>query len=224
MERFIGSAAAREHHGLWASNATPRYDITALAYVLHPEDPRYLREFLAAKAGQVAPFHWPHGAFVHEKDGHVRLRPFDRPHRPYLAREKDALERLALLTDLTPAESTRLEALAHDPLAATSPVDVSLRDMLAEYRSNEVRADDTYKDKVVEFSGIVGDIQRSAIGGINIDIGTGAEFEQPTAVCFVDDSFKPGVVKLSKGDRVEMRGQVQGLMTEVVLEHCRPVP
>ena len=53
MNRYLSSVAAMPGEGTWAPArpGAPSKDFAALAYVLHPDDPEYLREFIAARKG-----------------------------------------------------------------------------------------------------------------------------------------------------------------------------
>jgi hypothetical protein len=182
----------------------PEADFAALAYWLNPSDADRLRVFIATR---------PIG------NGWQSSK---RPMRPYLARERFALRRLGLLTALTSAEQARLEDLDESArsLGDEPPEVVDLREMLHEYASNEVRADDRYKGHVVQFSGVAGSLQRGHIGGITLTVGTGAAFERPEVHCSFDDRQTARVKSLNKGDHVSVRGIVNGLAVDILIDHC----
>lgn len=196
VRTFIVSVKHRSNHGLWrkTDGDQPSYNAAALAAVIHRNDPVYFREFIAA---QRAVGRW----------GHIA-----DPHRPYLTREKAALEWLALMTSLTPEEQARLRELSKSSLADAPIESVSLRQMLSEYDDNEVRADNAYKGKAVEFTGTVSDVKKDAFGSIFVLVGTGKRYESPLGHCSFADRFAGDVAQLSKGDSVTIRGRVQGLV------------
>ena len=196
LTAYLASIKSQPHLGVWTPSTTtkgvPR-NFSALAWWVNPNDAGYAREFLAAR-----------------RDPAFAWAPVRDPYLPYLARERAALERLARITSLTDDEAGRLAELRASKLGDDPPTPINLTQLLSEYGSNEVRADDAYKGKVVEFSGTAGEIQRSAIGGISLAIGTGKRFETPKVKCFFDDAQTTKVKALSKGDSVRVRGRVQG--------------
>lgn len=204
----LSNIANGTRHGVWMpkqSGALP-VDFAGLAYWLNPDDAGYLREFVTAR-----------------RDGQIGWENSPKPVRPYLARERVALERLSMLTTLTAEETARLSELKASKLGDAPPEAIELAKLLKEYGSNEVRADDAYKNHVVEFSGIAGALERGAIGGITLPIGTGKPFERPVAHCFFDDAQTKRVKELNKGDRVRVRGKVDGLMMNVIVRSCEVV-
>lgn len=204
----MASNASAERLGLWKpkKNGTPPVDYGGLAYWLNPSNAMYMREFIAARRGGA--IGWENAA---------------KPVRPYLVRERAALERLALLTTLTSDEAARLADLKASKLGDAPPDEVDLAKLLSEYGSNEIRADDAYKGHVVEFTGVAGALERGTIGGITLTVGTGKPFERPQVHCFFEKSETEKVKALNKGDRVRVRGKVDGLMVNVIVRFCQLV-
>jgi hypothetical protein len=96
------AATKREPHlGTWSpwASGQPIHDYSALAAWLNREDAGYLREHIAAKSAGF--IHWT-----------TTINPAYPPVRPYLVSELDALNRLALLSTLTPEEESRRAFLA----------------------------------------------------------------------------------------------------------------
>lgn len=204
----ISSVASEARRGVWTpkkASGAP-VDFAALASYLNPEDAGYLREFITAR--REGPIGWENSA---------------KPVRPYLVRERAALERLALLTPLTTDETARLTELRTSKLGDAPPEEIQLATLLKEYGSNEVRADDAYRGHVVEFSGVAGALERGTIGGITLTIATGKAFERPQVHCFFEKSQTDRVKAINKGDRVRVRGKVDGLMMNVVIRYCELV-
>jgi hypothetical protein len=145
---YLSSIASTPHKGTWTPTrtGTPAKDFSALAYVLRPDAPDYLREFIAARAG----------------DGPNGWEDQETPYRPYLTRERWALERLALLGTLTSGEQERLGDLRASKWSGRYVEPVQLAELLSEYHDNEVRADSKFKAKVLSLAGIVGDVNTTA--------------------------------------------------------------
>lgn len=100
---------------------------------------------------------------------------------------------------------------------------MSLRTLLNDYKSNEVRADSLYKSQLVEVRGRVRDTKRDVLNDIYVTVGTGAEFEIPVVQCFLDESQAAQASALRKGQEVTVRGRVNGLMMNVSLHDCELV-
>jgi hypothetical protein len=109
------------------------------------------------------------------------------------------------------------------PPAAQPADEVSLAELLGEYSSNALRADGRFKDKVVQFTGTVGAIGPGDIGGTTLSLGTGKLFEHPVAQCYFDQAQTPKVKTLNRGERVHVRGRVEGLMMGVIVRACEVV-
>ncbi|RKH21917.1 DUF4352 domain-containing protein [Corallococcus sp. CA041A] len=100
FDAHLAAVRGEPNQGLWApyaKGAVP-HDFTALAALLHRENPEYLRARIGAKAKGPTTWRVPGGGGT-------------PPDRPYLSYEKDCYERLALLTQLAPAEQSRLDLL-----------------------------------------------------------------------------------------------------------------
>jgi hypothetical protein len=93
---------------------------------------------------------------------------------------------------------------------------IRLEDLLTAYRTNEVRADTTYKDRYYKVIG--GEVDSVTSGSVTV--GTGRLIEIPMAQCMLrsDQSAKAGA--LSKGRRVTVRGKVTGMLLNVILQDC----
>ena len=99
LRQHLAATKSEPHLGVWApwTKGAPVHDYSALAAWLNREDPTYFREHLAAKREGPAPW-----GDVGDKNP---------PARPYLVNELDALNWLALLTNLSPDEEARRAAL-----------------------------------------------------------------------------------------------------------------
>ncbi|MRG98138.1 OB-fold protein [Polyangium spumosum] len=97
---------------------------------------------------------------------------------------------------------------------------VSVKDILDEYKNNEVRADSKFKDKIIQIHGKVGDVKKDITDSIYVTVGTGAMLEIPEVQCFVRDSETKAAASLNKGDEVTVVGHVDGLMMNVLVKDC----
>jgi tRNA_anti-like len=194
----IESGAQEEHLGLWSKD----FDLTALAVFLYPGNTNYLRALIDAKASGLS----------------VGWEGDSKAFRPWLSRELDALELLAAFTPLNAKETEQLalrraSKLGHDVAKA------NLEKLLATYKSNEVRGDDTYKGLAIEVRGTVHEIAKDAFGSTFLRMGspglTGGFH------CKVNPAFLKGAAKINGGSVATVRGRVVGfVMKSVVAEDC----
>lgn len=85
--------------------------------------------------------------------------------------------------------------------------------MLADYKGNEVRADQTYKGKRLRISGTVTEIKKSFTDSIYIIMGTGrGMFEIPAAQCSFGDESTGHAASLNKGEQVTVECDCDGLL------------
>jgi hypothetical protein len=120
-------------------------------------------------------------------------------------------------------EPQPIAAPAPEPKPEESAPEVDIKTLLAEYKTNEVRADATYKDKYIIITGKVGEVKKDIMGKIYVTIGTGQMYEFPVVQCFIRETV-PDIrraAQLSKGDKVTAVGQVSGLMMNVLMKECR---
>ena len=129
------------------------------------------------------------------------------------------------------AQAPTTQAVAQQPTGqpdkpATSPrpkaaaVTVPLKELLSEYKDNEVRADSKFKGKSIETTGKVGDVKKGILGDTYVTVGTGKAFEIPMVQCFFGKDQTQKATSLSKGNKVTVRGRVDGLMMNVLVKDC----
>ncbi|MGK3965053.1 hypothetical protein WMF38_12825 [Sorangium sp. So ce118] len=126
-----------------------------------------------------------------------------------------------------PAATTATTAAAakqEEPAPREAAIAVDVKKLLGEYHDNEVRADSAFKGKLVQTSGVVGDVKKDITGSIYVTVGTGAMLEIPVVQCFVADGEADAAAALSKGQKVTVRGRVDGLMMNVLVKDCQINP
>jgi hypothetical protein len=104
--------------------------------------------------------------------------------------------------------------------AATPPTPVELKTLLADYKSNEVRADGLYKGKNIRVSGKVGMIKKDIMDHMFVTVGTGRDFEIPDVHCTLNEANAAKAANLTKGQPITVQGSVKGLMMSVLLDDC----
>jgi tRNA_anti-like len=190
----IAEDAAKPHAGLWSKT----HDLTALAVYLHPGNATYLRELVAARASD-ATIDWEGSADAY---------------RPWLSRERDALQLLSQVTTLNEAETERLNEIRASKLGDTIEK-VDLDELLATYKSNEVRGDDKFKGHSVQVRGTVHEIAKDAFGNTFLRMGSArliGGFH-----CKMNPAFLKQASKVDGGSTATVRGKVVGLVLKNVV-------
>ena len=93
---------------------------------------------------------------------------------------------------------------------------VAIAELLNTYRTNEVRADQQFKGKWVTVQHGQVDEVRSGY----VMIGTGKVLEIPQVQCLLKADQLGRASRLSKGRKVIVRGKVQGMLLNVLLQEC----
>lgn len=101
-----------------------------------------------------------------------------------------------------------------------SAMQVDIRQLLGDYKGNEVAADNRYKGNLVEVTGIVGDIKKDIMDNLYVTLGTGKQFEIPQVQAFFDDSMNNQLGSLRQGQRLTVVCTIKGLMMNVLGEDC----
>ena len=85
-----------------------------------------------------------------------------------------------------------------------------------EYNSNEIAADEKYKGKIIEVTGVIRDIGNDIMDNAYITL-VGDEYFGDIQCYFNEKSV---VAKLSKGKRITVIGSCSGLMMNVQINNC----
>lgn len=110
--------------------------------------------------------------------------------------------------------------------STTNPIDnvipevVSLAVLLGQYRDNEVRADELYKDKIIQTTGLVEMVKKDIINDTFVILRTGGDFEIPMVQCYFEKQLASQVSQLNKGDNITIKGHLRGLFVNVLVDKC----
>lgn len=100
---------------------------------------------------------------------------------------------------------------------------VTARQLLDDYRANEIRAKQIYEGKVIRVDGVVDSIGEDLLGDPFVSLTDGSEFSFQSVQCFFADSHRSELARLSKGDRVTLQGRGDGFLLNVFIRGCRVV-
>ena len=99
-------------------------------------------------------------------------------------------------------------------------VTVTADKLIKDYKDNEVKADDMYKDKVIAVSGEVAEIKKDLGGFPILLLKAPKRWIKVHCKCAKETSSK--VAKINKGDKVTVKGVCLGKLGNVNLGGCIP--
>ncbi len=96
---------------------------------------------------------------------------------------------------------------------------VSAVEFFFEYNTNELKADDQYKEKIIEVSGTVEMVyDDKQTESARVTLFTGDEFG--SVECIFELEQKPKALALNEGDLVVIKGYCEGMVTNAILNYC----
>lgn len=107
------------------------------------------------------------------------------------------------------------EAARGNPIASLSAVS-----LFGAYEDNEVAADEQYKGKILEVSGVVDSIGKDILNQPYIALSLGQPYKIGRVQCFFSDSDISKLAKISKGAEIRVRGKCIGKMGNILLHDC----
>jgi hypothetical protein len=114
----------------------------------------------------------------------------------------------------------------NNPLTKPVPIAVSARQLVEEYKDNEVRANDKYRWKILQVSGTIHQIRDAPNGRqVIVELKPGTELlVLDTVMCSFNQSDREAVSQLSKGNELTVEGLCEGkVLFGVGLQNCKLV-
>ena len=99
-----------------------------------------------------------------------------------------------------------------------SAITVSARQLYADYEANGVAADEKYKGKVLQVTGVVNTIDRDIMDKIYVTLKGNQYFGD--IQCFFAESHIGTASQLSKGQTITVKGKCDGKLMNVMLKGC----
>ena len=101
-------------------------------------------------------------------------------------------------------------------------IKISSVDLLAAYDDNAVKADTDYKDKLLEVSGVVKNIDKDVLNDVYVTINDGGELSIIAVQCYFEDEDEiTKTANLKAGDEVTIIGTCSGKTINVMLKDCK---
>ena len=117
----------------------------------------------------------------------------------------------------TPNTNTAQENKKEEPKEVA--IKITARSLYAKYEANEIKADEQYKNKLLEVSGVVGSIGNDILDNPYVTFKTDNIIG--TVQCMLADSEKSKASDLSKGQSLVMEGKNSGkTITNIILRDC----
>ena len=103
-----------------------------------------------------------------------------------------------------------------------NPIVISPAELVKEYRSNEVAADNRFKNKWIRIEGEVKRVSKHPWDEtkMNVELGSGERFDFLEVTCQFDENAANQVAKLKTGDTVTILGRCKGKSFHVELVDC----
>lgn len=97
---------------------------------------------------------------------------------------------------------------------------VNVREILDAYRENGISAFDKYGNKLLEITGVCGEINRNLDGKPYVLLTSGDEFEVNELQCYFEDENE--VKELKKGKTITIRGKIRDVkpIFNIPVEDC----
>ena len=93
---------------------------------------------------------------------------------------------------------------------------ISATDLQKAFEGNETTANSSYLNKVIEVTGIIGDIKTGEGGTVNVSLETGNPLS--SVICTFQSMTDPS--KFKTGDQITLRGQCSGFLMDILLNNC----
>lgn len=85
-----------------------------------------------------------------------------------------------------------------------------------EFEGNETAAAERYVNKIIDVTGVIGNVKKGENDILSISLKTGSEFS--SVICTF--SFQSDPDKLLPGNEVTIRGECSGFLMDVLLNNC----
>ena len=108
-------------------------------------------------------------------------------------------------------------------ISAAPALTINAKELIDAYKANEVAADQQYKGKIVQVTGVSDRIGK-VLGSSYVTVGTGAQFEIPQIQCSVDEKEEARLASLKQNTKITVKGKVTGLSLNISLDDCVVVP
>ena len=133
-----------------------------------------------------------------------------------------------IVTAMSPAEEAKpLVASPTAPIKVQSPattpnklVRVTVEQIMKEYDTNALAAENKYKGKTFEVIGIVDSVDRDIFGDVYVSLSDGKLFSWNVQAYFKDKDQIAAITKLNKGDQIIVVGEGGNYSLNLRMKNC----
>lgn len=100
-------------------------------------------------------------------------------------------------------------------------IKVTSQQLINDYEKNEVAADQKYKDKMVEITGIVETIGKDILDTPYVSLKAGSEYSITSVQCMFQKTEEGELAKLSKNQSVVLTGRLSGKTLNILVNDCK---
>lgn len=101
-------------------------------------------------------------------------------------------------------------------------IQITAADLLAAYEENQVNADNQYKGKLLEVTGVIDDIGKDILDDVYITVNDGDEYSFTSVQCFFKDKGEiEKVTGLKSGSEITIIGKCDGELFNISLKDCK---
>ena len=106
------------------------------------------------------------------------------------------------------------------PAQTSAPIVVTAPVLVADYEANEVAADQKYKDRTLQVTGVINAIGKDLLSDMYVVLDGGQEFGLWHVQCMFPDSEEQYLAHLQKGQSLTVTGRCEGKLGGVLLREC----
>jgi len=111
--------------------------------------------------------------------------------------------------------------IEQDTASSTSMHTLSAIELYSAYNSNEVAADQKFKDKIITVTGTVENIAKDIMDDIYVTLkGERGEYSIGSIQCFFSKAHTDQAATLKKGQKLTVKGKCTGKMMNVLMRGC----
>jgi len=118
------------------------------------------------------------------------------------------------------AQSVQASTPTPTPTEVVPDITITAKKLAADYKANEIRANQDYEGKLADITGVVNNIGET-LGQTYVVLSSGEDFSFTDVQCFFSSASEiEKVANLNKGDKVTIRGVIKGLSFNVEVNKC----
>jgi tRNA_anti-like/zinc-ribbon domain len=98
---------------------------------------------------------------------------------------------------------------------------LAAEELVSAYEENEVKADEQYKDKILQVKGTIDTIGKDIMNSLYVSLkGNAKDYSITSVQCMFDAASSGTLASLKKGQTITIRGRCSGKMMNVLLKEC----